>query len=132
MGGQQLLLIVLGFLLVGVAIAIGISLFNDNSISHSRDAITNEMVRLAARAQQYYRTPKSMQGGGNSFNGLNDIRELTTGGNGIVATYSLANDGNSITLTGIGKDVGRDGVNPVRVVVVVLKDSLFIDVSKEN
>ncbi len=132
MGGQQLLLIILGFLLVGIAIAVGISLFNDNSISHTRDAITNEMVRLAARAQQYYRTPKSMQGGGNSFHGLSAIGDLTSGGNGIVATYSLVNDGTSITITGIGRDVGRDGVNPVKVVVVVLKDSLYIDLSKEN
>jgi hypothetical protein len=132
MGGQQLLLIILGFLLIGIAIAVGISLFNDNSVSQSRDAITNEMVRLAARAQQFYRTPKSMQGGGHSFNGLNSIRDLTSGGNGIVGTYSLVNDGTSITITGIGRDVGRDGVNPVRVVVVVLNDSLFIDVSKEN
>ena len=132
MGGQQLLLILLGVLLVGVAIAIGISLFADNAVMHSRDAITNEMIRLAARAQQYYRTPQSMMGGGHSFSGLDDIKLLTSASTGVVANYSLTNEGNSITLTGVGKDLGRDGINPVTVVMVVLKDSMFLDLNKEN
>ncbi len=132
MGGQQLLLILLGVLIVGVAIAIGINVFSDNSTSHNRDAMTTEMLHLATRAQVYYRTPRSMNGGGNSFAGLDDIRLLIPNPNGINASYTLTNEGTSITLTGVGKEPGRDGTNPVQVVLVVLKDSVYVDLSKEN
>ncbi|MDH3252361.1 MAG: hypothetical protein OEM41_06180 [Ignavibacteria bacterium] len=132
MGGQQLLLILLGVLVVGVAIAIGVNLFTDNSTSHNRDAIASEMLHLATRAQVYYRTPRTMNGGGQSFTGLDDIGLLIANPNGVNASYALTNEGSSVTLTGIGKELGRDGTNPVTVVIVVLKDSLYFDQSKEN
>ena len=63
MGQQQLLLIILGVIVVGIAVAVGITMFSDNAISANRDAVTNDLVNLASRAQQYYRRPASMGGG---------------------------------------------------------------------
>jgi hypothetical protein len=70
MGQQQLLLIILGTIVVGIAVVVGITIFQDNAISANRDAVTNDLVALGARAQQYYRRPIAVGGGGTSFEGL--------------------------------------------------------------
>ncbi|MGA9363241.1 MAG: hypothetical protein WBW16_02620 [Bacteroidota bacterium] len=70
MGQQQLLLIILGVIVVGIAVVVGITMFQDNAISANRDAVTNDLVSLGARAQQYYRRPTPVGGGGVSFVGL--------------------------------------------------------------
>ena len=70
MGQQQLLLIILGVIIVGLAIAVGITMFRDNAVSSNRDAMANDLIHIAAKAKHYYRRPSSMGGGGHSFVGL--------------------------------------------------------------
>ena len=70
MGQQQLLLIVLGVIIVGIAIVVGINLFNANAESSTKDSIISEGNNIGAIAQQYYMKPTSMGGGGNNFTGL--------------------------------------------------------------
>jgi Tfp pilus assembly protein PilE len=69
MGQQQLLLIILGVIVVGIAVVVGITMFQDNAISANRDAVTNDLVNLGARAQQFYRRPCALGGGQNTFDG---------------------------------------------------------------
>ncbi len=71
MGQQQLLLIVLGVIIVGIAIVVGINLFNSNAESSTKDSITSEAMNLGAMAQQYYQKPVAMGGGGNVFSAKN-------------------------------------------------------------
>ena len=68
MGQQQLLLIVLGVIVVGIAVVVGINLFNANAESSTQDSIVSQGTNIGALAQQYYKKPVSMGGGGNSFN----------------------------------------------------------------
>jgi type II secretory pathway pseudopilin PulG len=82
MGQQQLLLIVLGVIIVGIAIAVGISMFKANAQSSNRDAIVNDLNNLAASAQQFYRKPTSMGGGSQTFNGFGFSSADTGNGNG--------------------------------------------------
>ncbi len=63
MGQQQLLLIILGVIIVGLAIAVGITMFRDNAVSTNRDAIANDLMHLAAKARHFYKRPTSMGGG---------------------------------------------------------------------
>ena len=70
MGQQQLLLIVLGVIIVGIAIVVGINLFNANAVSANRDGVISDLNNLGALAHQYYNKPTSMAGGGNSFAGF--------------------------------------------------------------
>jgi hypothetical protein len=72
MGQQQLLLIILGVIVVGIAVAVGITMFSDSAINANRDALSNDLVNLASRAQQFYRRPTSLGGGGNSFSSSDD------------------------------------------------------------
>lgn len=64
MGQQQLLLIILGVIIVGIAIAVGLSLFTSQSIQSNKDGIINDINNLAANAYQYRIRPTSMGGGG--------------------------------------------------------------------
>jgi hypothetical protein len=66
-GQQQLLLIILGVIIVGIAIAVGLSLFSAQSIESNRDAIINDINNLNAHAYQYFIRPTSMGGGGGAF-----------------------------------------------------------------
>ncbi|MHB1048871.1 MAG: hypothetical protein ACYC09_02230 [Bacteroidota bacterium] len=77
MGQQQLLLIILGVIIVGIAVAVALSLFSDNAVSANRNAMTTDLMHLAAKARHYYGRPTSMGGGGKSFEGLT-IQKLVT------------------------------------------------------
>lgn len=55
MGQQQLLLIVLGVIIVGIAIVVGINLFNANAEESAKDTMASEGTNLAALAQQFYK-----------------------------------------------------------------------------
>lgn len=74
MGQQQLLLIILGVIIVGIAIAVGITMFASGSVQSNKDAIINDMNNLAANAYQHRIRPASMGGGAgvydNSMGGL--------------------------------------------------------------
>ena len=70
MGQQQLLLIVLGVIVVGIAVVVGINLFNANAESSTQDSIVSQCTNVGAMAQQYFKKPKSMGGGGGTFAGF--------------------------------------------------------------
>ncbi len=112
MGQQQLLLIILGVIVVGIAVAVGITMFSDNAISANRDAVSNDLVNLAARAQQYYRRPLALGGGGNSFvgltadnTGLAKLTNMGSSGNSN-GTYRISTAGtlNEVVIEGTGKE----------------------------
>jgi len=46
MGQQQLLLIVLGVIVVGIAVIVGINLFTVNAVSSNRDGVTADLTNL--------------------------------------------------------------------------------------
>lgn len=67
MGQQQLLLVILVTVIVGIATVVAINTFSSASEAANRDAATNDMVAIAAAAQAYYIKPLMLNGGGNSF-----------------------------------------------------------------
>ncbi len=123
MGQQQLLLIILGVIIVGIAIAVSIIMFKDNGLSANRDALRTDLLLLASKAKQYYRRPVSMGGGGYSFSGLSATRPsmlilVTTqfsdsNANGDYTIVSVSPDGKSIVFKGIGNIQLDDGTRPI-------------------
>lgn len=115
MGQQQLLLIILGVIVVGIAVAVGITMFTDNAVNANRDAVTNDLVNLAARAQQYYRRPTALGGGGNNFTGLTaddaGLKKLTNRPTNANGTYSItsAGTGTGLTIQGVGTESVSEG-----------------------
>jgi len=51
-------------------VAVGITMFSDSAVNANRDAMVNDLVNLASRAQQFYRRPSSLGEVGIRFNGL--------------------------------------------------------------
>ena len=105
MGQQQLLLIVLGVIVVGIAVIVGINLFSANAVSSNRDGVTADLTNLGTMAQQYFRKPTAMGGGGNSFTGWTIPSHTDTTPNGI---YSATVAGQSITIVGTGTEFNGD------------------------
>ena len=97
MGQQQLLLIILGVIIVGIAIAVGLSLFTSQSIQSNKDAIINDINNLAANAYQYRIRPASMGGGAGSYTGWTIPTKMSSNENG---TYSITNNGTTVDITG--------------------------------
>jgi hypothetical protein len=98
MGQQQLLLIILGVIIVGIAIAVGLSLFSAQSVQANKDAIINDLNNVAAYCYQYKIRPTSMGGGQNSYVGCTLPTKLASNDN---ATYVLSAAAvGSIVITG--------------------------------
>ena len=125
MGQQQLLLIVLGIIIVGIAVVVGINVFTASSSSANRDAVISDLTNLASMAQRYYRKPVALGGGGNTFTGTVawDIPPaLDTTGNGYYSRTASA--AQSVTIQGIGNETGNDGTTQVKVTMVVGPNSI--------
>ena len=120
MGQQQLLLIVLGVIIVGIAVVVGINVFTASSANANRDAVIADLTTLAAMSQQYYRKPTAMGGGGNAF-------DNTNGGTGFSIPTSLQSTANGsytvtaaeklITFVGVGREMGNGDTVQVTMVV---------------
>jgi hypothetical protein len=110
MGQQQLLLIVLGVIVVGIAVVVGINLFNANAVSSNRDGVVSDLNNLGAMAQQFYKKPTSMGGGGNAFTGNGNTwaipGQLDTTANG---NYSASVVGQTVTIQGYGTEKNDAG-----------------------
>lgn len=96
MGQQQLLLIVLGVILVGVAVVLGIKYFNVGAESGAKDELVAHTVTIAAQMQEYYKKPTTMGGGGNNFSGFTLPAHMDSTANG---TYAVTT-GNPATVVG--------------------------------
>lgn len=63
MGQQQLLLLVLGVVLVGLAVVVGISAFDEGKKKNNIDMLTSDAVRLSSAVQAWKMTPRAAGGG---------------------------------------------------------------------
>src|SRR5512136_1708995 len=100
MGQQQLLLIILGVIIVGIAIAVGISQFGAHSTQANKDGVTSSLVNISANAYQYKIRPATMGGGGGSYVNYSVPTKMATDDNG---TYSISTAGtaSSIAFQGV-------------------------------
>ena len=63
MGQQQLLLLVLGIVIVGLAVVVGIQAFSENQKKANADALVMTSMRIASDAQAWLRKPAAFGGG---------------------------------------------------------------------
>jgi hypothetical protein len=62
MGQQQLILLVLATVIVGLATVVGIRAFSENSLKSNADALVQDAIRIAADAQAWKLKPQAMGG----------------------------------------------------------------------
>ena len=107
MGQQQIIILALGTIIVGIAIAVGVLWFQSNSISSNKDAIIEDLNNVLADAQAYYLKPACLGGGGNSFIGYNIPSRMQTTDNGTFG-FTSPPDVNTVYLTAASSE--NDGV----------------------
>jgi Tfp pilus assembly protein PilE len=131
-GQQQLLLIILGVIVIGIAVAIGITMFADSAASSNRDAVVGDLENLAGNAEQFFRRPTAMGGGGNSFNLLttSSITLLTnipfnTNGSYFIETAGAGSGTNSlVVIKGVGVELFNGSLVAAHVYVYPDHDSV--------
>jgi hypothetical protein len=112
MGQQQLLLIVLGVIVVGIAVVVGINLFNASAVSANRDGVVSDLNNLGAMAQQHYKKPTSMGGGGQAFDNSKGgtswaiPQQLDTTANGVYVASTVS--ATQVVIDGYGTEIGND------------------------
>lgn len=107
MGQQQLLLIVLGTIIVGVAVVVGINMFTTGAVNAERDALLQDVNNVASTAASYWRKPAALGGGARSFVGVSDVTSFgadSSNANGNFLMSSVI--ANSFTLTATGSNEG--------------------------
>ncbi|HLG32196.1 MAG TPA: hypothetical protein VI362_04090 [Ignavibacteriaceae bacterium] len=110
MGQQQILLIVLALIIVGVAIAISVQLFRSNAIEAKRDILIQETTTLGTMAIQYFKKPVELGGGGRDFTGWSIPSQMNQTVNGNFMITAVTAD--MLTITGTGSEVvtGNDSI----------------------
>ncbi len=76
MGTQQILLIVLSVIIVGIAVAVGITMFNQQSFNSNRNACISDLNMFATQAVAWYKTPPTHGGKGSSTVVAGDLTDL--------------------------------------------------------
>ena len=112
MGQQQLLLLVLGIVLVGLAVVGGIQAFQENGRKGRTDIATAKSVEIIGRMQAWVRTPVALGGGdgpGNPWASFN-LAKMGIRRDGVCSLngreFVRLPDGSQISVFG-------DGGNPV-------------------
>ncbi len=118
MGQQQLLLIILGVIIVGIAIAVGISQFGAHSTQANKDGVTSSLVNILANAYQYKIRPTTMGGGGGAYNG---------GGGYSIPSKMARDDNGTYTLGTVSSNLitvfGTSSINTVWVATFTADDT---------
>lgn len=70
MGQQQLLLVILVTIIVGIATVVAITTFSTSADAANMDAVRQDMVSIVATSQTYFIKPDMLGGGGRNFNGM--------------------------------------------------------------
>lgn len=129
MGNQQLIILVIGVVIVGIATVVGIDAFEDNRVKANADAIAQDLAKMGADAQAWKQKPTPFGGQGldcsadpcveyadANFTNLDELSSLgyDTDANGVFENlngfYSITTAGgaNGVIITGCN---GKTGVH---------------------
>ncbi|MEK6754838.1 MAG: hypothetical protein AABZ02_01665 [Bacteroidota bacterium] len=126
MASTQILLVVLGVLLVGIAIYVGFSMFQASAVEQTRNAIMADLSNFAGRARAYYAKPRTQGGGERSFNGVT-IRMLYPMTENPNARYFVeSTNDDECVIMGVGKVVSGDDSIRVRIRVAERRNIIEI------
>ena len=108
MGQQQLLLIVLGIIITGIAVAVVINQFYNSAADNNRDQLISDVTHLSNNAQQYFKKPKELGGGNNKFTGWIMPEYFEDYEYGTI-TAKIDKKGKKIKINAIGTEIGKKG-----------------------
>jgi hypothetical protein len=112
MGSQQLLLLILGVIVVGIATSVGIAMFSGQTVEANKVAIIGELTSIAEDARVFYMRPTTLGGGGRSYRGYVIPRQSLETSN---ATYSCIPGNRRVRFQAVSKQ------NPQNIITVTLR-----------
>jgi hypothetical protein len=140
MGTQQILLIVLSVIIVGIAVVVGIMMFNNQAYNANKQAVASENTTYGSLVVQWWKTPRSQGGAGQNAAAVDSVGAIAAyigfkvnaeGENPALGLYNedtgyfviTGTDSDpttpTVTITGYGKDV-KGGKSPKVETVVTL------------
>ncbi|HUI30815.1 MAG TPA: hypothetical protein VLX91_11400 [Candidatus Acidoferrales bacterium] len=102
MGTQQILLLVLGTFIVGVAVVLAIIYFRSNQQQTEIDEVINELNHISSTAQGWYRKPTQLGGGDGSFTGFTLMTVAQPDTTGLAIYHVVSAKGDSLSLEAVG------------------------------
>jgi hypothetical protein len=104
-------------ILLELAIIFSLNATIQNKSMANREALLSDCITIGKDAQHYFNTSILSGGGSYSFEGFRIKPDLATTANG---NYNLVNiSANALTVIGIGKELGNDKTDNVKVEVMV-------------
>lgn len=104
MGQQQMLLVLIATMIVGIAIVLGLTMYRENASEANQDEMRDALMTVAARAQGWYRRPAMLGGGARSFTQISwtKIHFDSSTNSGV---FSMTNkEQESFRVTGVSKE----------------------------
>ncbi len=131
MGTQQILLIVLSVIIVGVAVVVGILMFNNQGYNSNKQAVASDLTTYGSLVIQWWKTPSAQGGAGQRVTNLDVARiapyigfneannSLTNPDVGEFRVTAATQADTTVTLVGLGRDE-KKGLHPKVTTMVYL------------
>jgi len=113
-------------MIIGIAVVVGINVMTASSQQANRDALIADCTNLASLAQQYYRKPLALGGGGNDFTGWSIPSSLEITANGEYSIEYL--ESGSLSIVGVGNELGEDDDNNIKVIMRVTPNEISTEI----
>ncbi len=132
MGQQQLLFLILGACIIGIAISIGVIAVQSNSNVDYRSALQSDLRVIAENARAYSSRSCEQEGGDGTFIGLTStpegMRKLSAGLPLYGGKFSIIKSGNSrsVQILGLGFSPGINPRKPIKMLMTVFPESTSI------
>ncbi len=128
MGQQQILFLILGICVIGIAISTGVIALQQAEAPDNRVMIIGDLHQLAGEARSFFNRPMENGGGDGSFllltSTTNGIHRLTRPFSTTHGEFFVKKTGRAscVEIIGVGVQPGKDVHLPVRVSIVVWPD----------
>jgi len=104
MGQQQMLLVLMAVMVVGIALVLGLTMFQENAMAANQDEVRDALMTVAVRAQGWYRRPAMLGGGSRSFSQISWTK-INFDSSTISGVFTMTNKQQaSFRITGVSKE----------------------------
>lgn len=122
MGSQQLLLLILVAIIVGLAVQTGLRMFDSYNQDGDRDRLTAHIPNLVSYFETYAAKTRALGGGRGSFTGCRVPQKLLRTPTG---TFACTPFGNILIITATGSVKGRDNRTNTRITAIYFNRQMY-------
>jgi hypothetical protein len=113
MGQQQLLLLILATIVIGISIRVGLRMVDDQNMQQNRDQLALQAQQIYAVAEQYATKSQRQAGGAGTYTNFTIPKGMLQT---VAGTFTATVSGTTgLTIIGTGNVKGNNGTSPVTV-----------------